>query len=86
MISSLYQYGLFDQAEGEQGAVNYVLSGFARALKADCLNFDEGMNGRERILSYAQLTPLNIAEPPTWEDIDRIVTENEIIIDANGRE
>ncbi len=86
MISSLYQYGLFDQAEGEQGGVNYVLSGFARALKADCLNFDEGMNGRERILSYAQLTPLNIAEPPTWEDIERIATENEIIIDANGRE
>lgn len=84
MISSLYQYGLFDQEDEEQGGVRYVLSGFGKSLKEDCLNFDEGLNGRERILSYAQLAPLNIAEPATWEDFDRVVKENEIIIDANG--
>ncbi len=69
IISSLYQYGLFDQATKEHGGVDYVLSGFACALKANSLNFEEGLNGKDRILSYNQIEPLNIAEPITWKDI-----------------
>lgn len=84
IISSLYQYGLFDQAEREHGGVDYVLSGFAKALKDNSLNFDEGLNGRTRILSYNQIPPLNIAEPATWEDIDRIINKDDVVIDGNG--
>ena len=84
IISSLYQYGLFDQAEREHGGVDYVLSGFAKALKDNSLNFDEGLNGRTRILSYNQIPPLNIAEPATWEDIDRIINNDDVVIDGNG--
>lgn len=85
VISSLYQYGLFDQAEKEHGGVDYVLSGFAKALKDNSLNFDEGLHGRVRILSYEQIPPLNIAEPATWNDIDSIINNNDVVIDGNGR-
>lgn len=84
VISSLYQYGLFDQAEKEHGGVDYVLSGFAKALKDNSLNFDEGLHGRVRILSYEQIPPLNIAEPATWDDIDSIINNNDVVIDGNG--
>lgn len=76
VISSLYQYGLFDHAERVRGGVDYVLSGFAKALKENCLNYDEGLNGRDRILSYDQIPPLNIAEPATWEEIDKILNDD----------
>lgn len=69
MISSLYQYGLFDQQEKEHGGVDYVLSGFAIALKSNCLNFNEGTDGRDRIISYEQIAPLSIAEPASWSEV-----------------
>ena len=84
VISSLYQYGLFDQKEKEQEGVDYVLSDFAKALKDNSLNFDEGLNGRNRILAYDQISPLSIAEPTTWQDFDKIFNNNDIVIDGNG--
>ena len=84
MVSSLYQYGLFDQQEKEHGGVDYVLSGFAKALKSNSLNFDEGMGGRTRIVSYSQIVPLSIAEPATWEDLDRVFNDNEVVLNGNG--
>ena len=84
MVSSLYQYGLFDQQEKEHGGVDYVLSGFAKALKSNSLNFDEGMSGRTRIVSYSQIAPLSIAEPATWEDLDRVFNDNEVVLNGNG--
>ena len=71
VISSLYQYGLFEQSESNDGA-DYVLSGFAKALKNNCLNYDEGLNSRDRILSYDQIPPLNIAEPISFKKIDEM--------------
>lgn len=71
VISSLYQYGLFEQSESNDGA-DYVLSGFAKALKENCLNYDEGLNSRVRILSYNQIPPLNIAEPTSFKEIDEM--------------
>lgn len=68
IISSLYQYGLFEQEVNEHGDVAYVLSGFAEALKENSLNFEEGLNGRNRILAYNQISPLSIVEPTTWHD------------------
>lgn len=73
MISSLYQYGLFEQSMKENGGVDYVLSDFAKALKDDCLNFTEDSRGRERIASYEQIDPLNISEPATWEEIGEVI-------------
>lgn len=73
MVSSLYQYGLFDQQEKENGGVDYVLSGFAKALKYNSLNFDEGTGGRDPILSYAQIAPLGIPETMTREDMDEVL-------------
>lgn len=84
VISSLYQYGLFDQAEKEHGGVDYVLSGFAKALKDNSLNFDEGLNGRDRILAYDQIPPLNITEPATFQDIDNIINNNDVVIDGTS--
>lgn len=63
MVSSLYQYGLFEQQEKQHGGVDYVLSGFAKALKYNSLNFNEGISGRNRIVSYSQIAPLSISEP-----------------------
>ena len=72
MISALYQYGLFDQTQDERGGTAYVLSGFGKALKLCSLNFDEGCGGMERITSYGQLTPLNIAEPASMDEIEEM--------------
>ena len=67
-----------------KGGVDYILSDFAKALKDNSLNFDEGLNGRNRILAYDQITPLSIAEPATWQDLDKIFNNNDIVIDGNG--
>ena len=76
IVSSLYQYGLFSQTDADDGGVTYVLSDFAKALKHNCLNFNDGLQGQERLLSYQQLTPINIAEPATWQDINDLWNDN----------
>lgn len=68
MIASLYQYGLF-----EQDGTDYVLSDFGKALKADSLNFDEPAMCRNRILTYDQMKPLNIADPISVDEIQGII-------------
>ena len=83
MVSSLYQYGLFEQQEKQHGGVDYLLSRFAKALKYNSLNFNEGISGRNRIVSYSQIAPLSISEPMTWEDIDNVFSGNKIIINGN---
>lgn len=85
LISSLYQYGLFSQVNKENGKVSYALSDFAKALKRNCLNYGEEGQGGKSLLSYDQLSPLNIAEPTTWEDIQEIF-KDEVIIDGNGKD
>ena len=68
MIASLYQYGLF-----EQDGTDYVLSDFGKALKADSLNSDEPAMCRNRILTYDQMKPLNIADPISVDEIQGII-------------
>lgn len=58
MVSSLYQYGLFERQEKQHGGVSYALSGFAKALKYNGLNFNEGTRGEKRIVLYFQMAPL----------------------------
>lgn len=69
-----------------KGGVDYILSDFAKALKDNSLNFNEGLDGRNRILTYDQISPLSIAEPATLQDLDKIFNNNNIIIDGNGHE
>lgn len=73
MISLLYQNGLFEQKERDDGGITYVLSDLAKALKQNSLNFDEGLSGENRLVSLEQLTPLSIAEPTMWQEIDEIL-------------
>lgn len=73
IISVLFQYGLFTQIE-EQETIKtyYVLSDFAKALKQNCLNFNDGLHEKSRLISYEQLAPLNIPEAITKADIDKL--------------
>lgn len=82
MISILYQSGLFSQEEKENGGAKYVFSDFAKALKQNCLNFNEGIGAQERYCAYEQLEPLSIAEPATWEDIENAIGNNTLALDG----
>ncbi len=84
IVSSLYQYGLFDQNTDTGGGVKYVLSDFAKALKQNCLNFEDGTGGRDRLISYDQLAPLAIAEPATMEDISTLFAETPTVISGGS--
>lgn len=55
-----------------------------KSIENNSLNFNEGISGRDRIVSYSQISPLSISEPMTWEDLDDVFSENEIVIDGNG--
>lgn len=72
VISSLYQYGLFVQKTDDNDSVRYALSDFAKALKQNCLNFDDGIGNVKRLLSYSQIAPLEIMEPITFQDIENL--------------
>ena len=71
MIAALYQYGLFEQ--DNQNETRYGLSSFGMALKKDCLNFNDEIEGKDCVLSYEQMKPLNIAEAITPKEIDGIL-------------
>lgn len=72
IVSSLYQFGLFEQDKIEGNVTVYVLSDFAKALKQNCLNFDDALNGARRITGYWDMTPLGIPEAITDMEIDEI--------------
>lgn len=74
MISMLYQSGLFMHDEKPDGSEEtcYVLSDFAKALKENCLNFDDERYVSDRLTHYHQLAPLNIAEFASKADMDEI--------------
>lgn len=75
-ISALYQFGLFTQSEDtDETNTVYVLSDFAKALKQNCLNFEEGVGIEKRLVSYDSLKPLNNPEKVnaiTPEEIDKL--------------
>lgn len=55
MVSALYQYGLFE-AKNDSKAY-YVFTDFAKALKQNCLNFDERMGNKKGIVTYNDMKP-----------------------------
>ncbi len=82
MISSLYQYGLFSQSSDSRGEIYYELSGMALALKQNCLNFDKGSCGKEEILSYNDVKPINIVEQQTWKTLASKSKTEEIVFNG----
>lgn len=60
MISALYQHGLIAQNTDDAGETFYELSGFAKALKQNALNFNE-LNSEYR-LSFNDIEPLPLLE------------------------
>lgn len=77
MVSSLYQNGLFmqDMKQDGSGEACYVLSDFAKALKQNCLNFDEGLSGASRFVGYDQLAPWNISEFVSNADLEEMLED-----------
>lgn len=79
IISALFQYGLFTQIEeDETGETFYILSDFAKALKQNCINFNDELHEKSRLISYEQLAPLNIAESIPNADIDKLFDNQEM--------
>ena len=75
IISSLFQYGLFTQVNDSNIGTYYVLSDFAKALKQDSLNFEDGLEGNVRLVSYDQLAPLNLQETATNAEIEALFND-----------
>lgn len=84
IISSLYQYGLFVQKTDHKNNVRYALSDFAKSLKQNCLNFDDGIGGATRLVSYNQIAPLEIMEPMSLQDLEDIIQDQTIILDGGS--
>ena len=84
VISSLYQYGLFVQKSDDEDVIKYVLSDFAKALKQNCLNFDDGVGSAPRLLSYSQIAPLDIMEPITFGDFERITQDKTLVLNGGS--
>ncbi len=73
MVSSLYQYGLIEQASN-QTEVYYVLSGFGKAMKGNCLNYGDERNFPV-YRTYDEVIQLSIPEPMLMEDINQLFIE-----------
>lgn len=71
MVSSLYQYGLVEQKSSET-EVYYVLSGFGKALKGNCLNYSDDINCEVYRL-YNEVDPIPISEPLLPREVDQIL-------------
>ena len=59
---------------------------FRESTEKNSLNFNSELGDRDRIVSYEEMTPLNIAEPATAEDIEKIFNDSEIVIDGGSME
>lgn len=83
IISSLFQYGLLTQDDdSETGETYYILSDFAKALKQNSLNFEEGLQGQTRLTTYKQLAPLNLAETASWDEFSEMLNETGLTLDG----
>ena len=74
MISSLYQYGLFQQ-ESSDDNTGYVLSDFGKALKQNSLNISDKSPSGTYLTSYEALAPLPILEPASNREVDEMISQ-----------
>ena len=82
MAASVYQYGLLMVEYQQDGTPLFVLSDFGKALKQNSLNFDDGIKGQKRIVSYDSMTPAELQGIATSEDIDKLFQNQELILDG----
>lgn len=73
IVSSLYQFGLVDQASNET-EVYYIFSGYGKALKGNCLNYGDRTKC-EVFVTYSDVQPLAISEPALMGDIKQLFVE-----------
>lgn len=81
-ISLLYQESLFTQKEDYDGRFVYCFSDLAIALKQNSLNYNDGLQGQSRLLSYSTLTPQNITEPVSFTALENLTHDTPIIFDC----
>ncbi len=75
-ISILYRYGLFQQVfiESDHDTM-YEISDFGKALKSNCLNFDDeqtALKTGKTLIKYDDLSPLEMLEPMSYSDIEGV--------------
>lgn len=73
IVSALYQYGLVEGCLEDEGFY-YVFSGYAKALKRNCLNYEDD-TCCEVLKTYEDIKPLGIPEPIPDEDIESLFKE-----------
>lgn len=84
MAASVYQYGLLMLEYQDDEKPVFVLSDFGKALKQNTLNFDDGIKGQKRLVSYDAMTPAERQGFATNEDIDKLFQNQEIILDGGN--
>ncbi len=81
MASALAQYGLLTQKVMEDGSIAFVVSDFGRSLKHNSLNFDDGIQGQKRLLSYEMMTPPELTQYATNDDVDKMLQNQQLLED-----
>lgn len=84
MAASVYQYGLLMLEYRDDGKPVFVLSDFGKALKQNSLNFDDGIKGQKRLVSYDAMIPAELQGFATNEDIDKLFQNQERILDGGN--
>ncbi len=79
MTSALAQYGLLMQKVRVDGKTVYALSDFGVSLKHNSLNFDDGLAGQRRLTSYQMMSPPELMQFATNEDIDMLFQNQEVL-------
>lgn len=84
MAASVYQYGLLMLEYQDDGKPVFVLSDFGKALKQNSLNYDDGIKGQKRLISYDAMIPAELQGFATNEDIDKLFQNQELILDGGN--
>ena len=84
MSASLYQYGLLMLEYQQDGRALFVLSDFGKALKQNSLNFDDGVSGHKRLVSYDSMSPAELQGFATNDDIEKLFQNQELILDGGS--
>lgn len=72
LVSGLYQFGLIEQGRNVEKGYGYVLTDYGKALKQNCLNFDEDYTPATKYLSYAKMKPIRRMEPASKDSLVKI--------------
>ena len=80
-MSYLVGEHIFSQCEDNEC---YHLTSLGKMLKDNCLNYDDGLNGRKRVLSMNDLSQAVLFGTATEESVEKFFKNGEIIIDGGS--